>query len=303
VGAISKGLQGESLAEIGELKEAGVVALSDDGKTIKNAELMLRGLEYAKNFSLPVICHCEDSDLSADKVMNEGLVSTYLGLKGIPPIAEDIIVARDIALSEWAKQPIHIAHVSTAGTVRMIREAKLRGINITAETAPHYFTLTEEAVGTFDTNTKVNPPLRSARDVDAIKEGLRDGTIDVIASDHAPHSSVEKDVEYDNAAFGMIGLETSLALTLALVSQKVLSLSQAIEKLTCNPARILHLEKGSLQVGAEADISILDLESEFRVNVNTFRSKSRNSPFNGWRLKGQAVYSIVSGKVVFALED
>ena len=299
VGALTKGLQGESLTEIGELKEAGVVALSDDGHAVKNASVMRRGLEYAKNFSLPVICHCEDRDLSGHGVMHEGVASAYLGLRGIPSIAEEIMVARDIALSEWTKHPVHIAHVSTAGSVRIIREAKLRGVTITAETAPHYFTLTEEAVSSFDTNTKINPPLRSAQDVEAIKEGLRDGTIDVIASDHAPHSSLEKDVEYDDAAFGIIGLETSLPLTLSLVSQNVLSLKQAMEKLTCNPARVLNLNKGSLAIGADADISIVDLKAVYAVDINSFKSKSKNSPFHRWQLTGCARYTIVSGKIVF----
>jgi dihydroorotase len=299
VGALTKGLQGESLTEIGELKEAGVVALSDDGHSVKNASVMRRGLEYARNFSLPVICHCEDRDLSAHGVMHEGITSAYLGLRGIPSIAEEIIVARDIALSEWTRHPVHIAHVSTAGSVRIIREAKSRGITITAETAPHYFTLTEEAVSTFDTSTKINPPVRSAKDVEAIKEGLRDGTIDVIASDHAPHSSLEKDVEYDNATFGIVGLETSLPLTLALVEQNVLSLKQAVEKLTCNPARVLNLNRGSLTIGTAADITIVDLHAEYAVDINTFKSKSRNSPFHRWRLKGRARYTIVSGKIAF----
>jgi dihydroorotase len=299
VGALTKGLHGETLAEIGDLKEAGVVALSDDGHTIKNTEIMRRGLEYARSFSLPVICHCEDTDISSGGAMNEGIASAYLGLRGIAPVAEEIIVARDIALSEWTRHPVHIAHVSTAGSVRIIREAKLRGVNITAETAPHYFILTEEAVSSFNTNTKINPPLRSAHDVEAIKEGLRDGTLDVIATDHAPHSSLEKDVEYDNAACGIIGLETALPLVLTLVTQKVLDLSQAIQKLTINPSRILTLNKGNLGIGADADITIIDPESEVTIDIKSFRSKSRNSPFNGWRLKGKAVYTIVSGSIVF----
>lgn len=303
VGAITKDLMGESLAEIGELKEAGAVALSDDGMTIKNAEVMRRGLEYARSFSVPVICHCEDSDLSEGGVMNEGVTSTYLGMRGVPPAAEEIIIEREIALSEWTGHPVHIAHVSTAGSVRIIRDAKARGLKVTAETAPHYFSLTEEAVASFDTSTKVNPPLRSGKDVEAIKEGLRDGTIDVIASDHAPHSSLEKDLEFDNAAFGMVGLETSLPLTLSLVFNNVLTLPQAVEKYTINPARILNIDKGYLSAGADADITVIDLESEFTVDRDSFKSRSRNSPFHGWRLKGRAVYTVVSGKVVFPLKD
>jgi dihydroorotase len=299
VGALTRGLKGEELTEIGDLKEAGVVALSDDGHTVKNAAIMRRGLEYARNFSLPVICHCEDSDLSASGVMHEGVTSALLGLRGIPPVAEEIIVARDIALSEWTRHPVHIAHVSTAGSVQIIRAAKARGVKITAETAPHYFTLTEEAVRTFDTNTKINPPLRSEKDVEAIKEGLRDGTIDVIASDHAPHSSLEKDVEFDTAAFGIIGLETSLALTLRLVSQQVMSLSQAVKKMTANPAAILALDKGRLCEGADADIAIVDIDQEYAVDISAFKSKSKNSPFHGWRLKGRVLYTMVSGTMVF----
>jgi len=303
VGAITKGLAGESLAEIGELKEAGIVALSDDGRTIMNSIVMRLGLEYAQTFSLPVICHCEDAHLSEGGVMNEGITSTYLGMRGIPPAAEEIIIMRDIALSAWTGHPVHIAHVSTAGSVRIIREAKKRGSRVTAETAPHYFSLKDEAVAGFDTATKVNPPLRSQQDVEAIKEGLRDGTIDVIASDHAPHSSMEKDVEYDNAAFGMVGLETSLPLTLSLVSDNVITLPHAIEKFTINPARILNIEKGHISVGADADITIIDPVAEFTVDRKTFRSKSTNSPFNGWSLRGRAAYTIVSGKKVFPLQE
>jgi dihydroorotase len=299
VGALTRGLKGEELAEIGDLKGAGVVALSDDGHTVKNAGIMRRGLEYARNFSLPVICHCEEDDLSSGGVMHEGVTSALLGLRGIPPIAEEIIVTRDIALSAWTKHPVHIAHVSTAGSVQIIREAKARGVKITAETAPHYFTLTEEAVRTFDTNTKINPPLRSEKDVEAIKEGLRDGTIDVIASDHAPHSSLEKDVEYDTAAFGIIGLETALPLTLSLVRQQVMSLTQALEKLTVNPAAILALDKGRLCEGADADITIVDMDAEHTIDVTSFKSKSRNSPFHGWRLTGRVIYTMVSGTIVF----
>jgi dihydroorotase len=299
VGAMTKGLQGEQLAEMGDLKDAGIVAVSDDGRTIGNAEVMRRGLEYARTFNLPVICHCEDSSLSRQGVMHEGITSTRLGMRGIPPVAEEIIVARDIALAAWTGQPVHIAHVSTAGSLRSIREAKSRGIPVTAETAPHYFSLTDEAVAAFDTATKVNPPLRSRADVAAVREALRDGTLDAIASDHAPHSSLEKDLEFDNAAFGMIGLETSLSLTLALVRENVLTIAQAIEKYTVRPARILHLNKGSLSPGADADITIIDPAAAWTVDRNRFFSKSKNSPFHGWRVQGKAVYTIIAGNVVF----
>lgn len=302
VGAITKGLKGETLAEIGELKEAGVVALSDDGMTVANSEVMRRGFEYARSFSLPVICHCEDTSLSGDGVMNEGAVSTALGLKEIPPAAEDIMVARDIILSEWTGHPVHIAHVSTVGSIRIIREAKARGVRVTAETAPHFFSLTDKSVESFDTSLKVKPPLGSDQDVLAVKAGLKDGTLDVIASDHAPHSTVEKDVEFDRAAFGMIGLETTLPLSLALVAEKVLTLPQLIEKLTLNPARVLNLNKGTLQKGAEADMTIIDPEAAVVVDKNSFKSKSRNTPFHGYRLKGRAVYTIVAGRVVFSCQ-
>ena len=300
IGAITKGLKGETLAEIGELKEAGVVALSDDGRTVRNSEVMRRGLEYARSFSVPVICHCEDTFLSGEGVMNEGVVSTRLGLKEIPPMSEDIMVSRDILLSEWTGHPVHIAHVSTAGSIRIIRDAKARGVKVTAETAPHFFSLTESSVESFDTSLKVNPPLGSVDDVKAVKEGLKDGTIDVIASDHAPHSTVEKDVEFDNAAFGMVGLETSLSLSLVLVKENVLTFSQLIEKFTTNPSRVLNIDKGTLSKGADADITIIDPDVEYVVDKNLFKSRSNNSPFHGCSLKGRSVYTIVSGRVVFS---
>ncbi len=301
VAAITKGLKGEHLAEIGELKETGAVALSDDGKTIASAQVMRLGLEYAKTFSMPVMCHCQDEELSAGGVMNEGIPSTYLGMRGIPPLSEEIIVARDIAISEWVGHPVHIAHVSTAGSVRILREAKARGVRVTAETAPHYFTLTDEAVAGFSTSTKMYPPLRSREDVEAIKEGLRDGTLDVIASDHAPHSTLEKEVEFDKAAFGIIGLETSLALSLELVRDSVLTLSQLLGKMTIQPARVLGLDKGSLRAGADADITIIDPEFEYTVEAHSLQSKSKNTPFLGRQLKGRAVYTIVGGKAAFSL--
>jgi dihydroorotase len=299
VGALTMGLKGEALAEYGDMKEAGIIALSDDGKTVKSAEVMRRCIEYAKTFSLPVLCHCEDADLSAKGMMHEGVVSTFMGMRGIAPAAEELIVAREIALAEWVGHPVHIAHVSTAGSVRIIREAKARGISVTAETAPHYFTLTDEAVASFDTATKVNPPLRTQQDRDAVRQGLRDGTLEVIASDHAPHSSLEKDIEFDKAAFGMIGLETSLPLTLSLVAEGVLTLMQALEKYTINPARILHLPKGRIQSGCDADITIIDPEAAYVVDKNRLCSKSSNSPFLGRCFKGCAAYTIIAGSVVY----
>ena len=298
VGAISRGLCGESLADYGELKAAGVVAVSDDGNPVMNAQLMRRALEYAKGFELLTIAHCEDRNLTANGVMNEGVTATRLGLPGVPNAEETVMVARDIALCELTGAPLHIAHVSTKGSVRLILEAKARGLPLTAETAPHYFSLTEEAVIDYDTNAKVHPPLRTAEDRDAIRLALADGTIDVIASDHAPHTSIEKDVEFDQAANGMIGLETSLSLSLQLVEMG-LSLNDLVAKMSINPARILNLTHIGLKPGNPADLTIIDVEKRFTVDANTFQSKSRNTPFNGWELKGKPVLTMVGGKIVF----
>jgi len=298
VGAITQGLKGEALAEMGELRAAGAVAVSDDGKTVHNSELMRRALEYARTFNLPVICHCEDMAMTAGGAMNESFTSTRLGLKGIPNAAEEIVVARDIALAELTGCPVHIAHVSTEGAVRIIRDAKSRGVQVTAETAPHYFTLTEEQVAAFDTSVKVNPPLRSARDVAAIKEGLQEGVLDVIATDHAPHSSLEKDVEFDYASPGMVGLETALPLSLQLVAQGIVSLPALVATMTVHPAKILGIPKGTLSPGSDADITIIDVSMKTCIDVRKFYSKSRNSPFHGWELDGGAVYTIVKGTVI-----
>jgi dihydroorotase len=298
VAALTMGLQGTALTEMGDLKAAGAVALSDDGCSVADAQVMRLALEYARSFELPVLCHCEDSSLSAGGAMHEGAVSAVLGLRAIAPIAEELITHRDIALAEWVGHPVHIQHVSTAGAVRIIRDAKARGVMVTAETAPHYFTLTDEMVRSFDTNTKMNPPLRSAADVAAIKAALADGTIDVIASDHAPHSSLEKDVEFDHAAFGIIGLETTLPLTLALVREGVLSLAQAVEKLTCNPAAVLGYERARLKVGSAADVTIIDPGLLWTLDRNQLQSLSCNTPFLGQTFTGRAVYTIVGGAVV-----
>ena len=299
VGAISQGQRGEVLAEYGELKEAGVVAVSDDGQAVMNSQLMRRALEYAQVFDLPVISHAEDRDLAADGVMNESLVSTRLGLREIPSAAEDVMVFRDCSLAELTGGQLHIAHVSSGGSVELVRQFKARGVRVTAEATPHHFTLTDEALEDFDTNLKVNPPIRSSKDLAAIHQGLADGTIDAIATDHAPHSTIEKDVEFDYAAFGMIGLETALPLTLQLVEKGILSPLEALSKLTCNPAKILGLELGRLSSGLQADITLIDPLREFTVDVNLFRSKSRNSPFHGWQLKGCAVVVLRDGKVIF----
>lgn len=297
IGAITKGSRGEELSEMGELHSAGCVGVSDDGKPVMNAAIMRRAMEYAKVFDLPVISHCEDISLSKQGVMNEGLISTKLGLRGIPSAAEEVMVARDISLAELTGCRVHIAHVSTAGSVRSIREAKHRGIRATAETCPHYFTLTEEAVQGYNTMAKMNPPLRTAQDVQEIKKGLADGTIDVIATDHASHALDEKTVEFDFAPFGIVGLETALGLTLKLVDEKVFSLQDAIRKLSLNPASILKLNKGTLSVGNDADITIVDPECEWVVEPAKFKSRSRNTPFAGWKLKGRAVQTIVGGKL------
>lgn len=298
VGGVTKGLRGEELSEIGELKDAGVVAISDNGNPIMNTQIMRQALEYAKMFELPVISHCEDLNLSRGGAMNEGYMSTVLGLKGIPKEAEEIMVARDLRLARMTGGLLHIAHVSTAGSVDLIRGAKRNGIKVTCETAPHYFTLTEEAVSSFDTNTKMYPPLRTRDDVQAIREGLADGTIDCISSDHAPHLDVEKDQEYALAPFGIIGLETILPLIITeLVDRNVLALSEAIAKMTVNPARILGLNRGTLSQGSVADITIIDLDLAKTID-GKFASKSKNSPFIGSRLKGFAVATIVEGEVV-----
>ena len=298
VAAISKGLEGKGLCEYGELKDAGAVALSDDGRPVMNSQLMRRALEYAKGFGMLVISHCEDLELAGNGVMNEGAFATRMGLPGIPNAAESVMVMRDIALCELTRSRLHIAHVSTKESVEAIRAAKKRGAAVTAETAPHYFTLTEDAVGEYDTHAKMNPPLRSAQDREAVLEGLADGTLDVIATDHAPHSSLEKEVEFDHAANGIIGLETSLSLSLRLVEKGILSLSSLVEKMATNPARILGLEK-SLAPGSVADITLIDPDFGYMADAGKFQSRSRNTPFDGWEMKGRAILTMVGGVVVF----
>jgi dihydroorotase len=299
VGSLTAGSQGERLAEMGELKEAGCVAVSDDGKPVCNAELMRRALEYARGMDIPVISHSEELSLVGEGVMNEGFTSTELGLKGIPRVAEDIATARDVMLAEYTKSPIHIAHVSTRGALRVIRNAKLRGVRVTCETAPHYFTLTDDAVRGYNTNARMNPPLREADDVAAIREGLQDGTIDAIATDHAPHHNDEKDVEFNVALNGIIGLETSLPLSLALVDQGVLSISQLIDRMSFRPSHILSLGRGTLKVGAPADITVIDPSAEWVVEAEKLAGKSKNSPWLGKKMKGAAVATIVGGNLVF----
>lgn len=302
IGAISKGLRGEELSEIDELKEAGVVGLSDDGRPVANALLMRRAMEHARASDLVIIPHCEDPHLSVNGVMNEGEISLELGLRGIPSASEEVMVARDIILAEWTGCPLHIAHVSTAGSVSLIREAKSRGVGVTAEVTPHHLFLTQDIVRQRGTNAKVNPPLRTQRDVEALRRGLTDGTIDVIASDHAPHAVVDKEVDYERAAFGISGLETLVGLTLSLVHQRILSLDEWVRKLSVNPAAILNIPGGSLAPGRSADMTILDMECPWEVDSQRFRSKGKNSPFGGWSIRGMVKMTIVDGAVVYGTE-
>ncbi len=297
VGAISCALEGARLAEYGDLKSAGAVAVSDDGKPVTNAQLMRRALEYARGVGLPVISHCEDPHLSSG-VMNEGSIATRLGLSGIPNAAESVMVMRDIALCALTGSPLHIAHVSTRESVAAIRAAKKQGIPVTAETAPHYFTLTDAAVEDYNTHAKMNPPLRSEADRQAVQEGLADGTIDVIATDHAPHSTLEKAVEFDAAANGIIGLETAVPLGLALVDAGVMTIDALIEKMAVNPGRVIGVKR-RIAKGEPADITIIDMNRKFTYRAAQGCSKSINSPFDGWEFKGKAMYTLVSGRVVF----
>ena len=299
IGAVSVGLAGEELAEIGGMHQAGIVGLSDDGMPVMNPRLMRRAMEYGHMLELPILSHCEDHRLSTDGAMHEGVVSTALGLIGVPAIAENVMVYRDIQLAALTGAHLHIQHVSTAEAVDLVRRAKERGITVTAEACPHHFTLTHEAVRGYDTSTKVNPPLRTAADVEAIKTGLQDGTLDVIASDHAPHHVSEKDQDYAAAPAGMIGLETSVGLALRLYHEGVLSLPQVIAKYTVHPASILGVPYGTLRVGGSADVTILDPDYPYEVEATTLRSRSKNSPFLGWRLRGAAVATLVSGEVIF----
>lgn len=299
VAAISKGMRSESLTEFGDIKQAGAVAVSDDGRPVTNSELMRRAIEYGHFYGLSVISHCQDLDLSHRGVMHEGTISTKLGLHGIPAASEEVMVVREILLAKLTGCPVHIAHVSTEGSVAFIRQAKEQGIPVTAETAPHYFSLDHRALIDLDTNAKMYPPLRETKDVEAIKRGLSEGIIDVIATDHAPHSALDKDVEFDKAAFGIIGLETALPLTLKLVRDGLMDLPSAIAKLSCNPATILGVKGGTIEEGKEADLTVIDLNREYVVQKDGFKSKSRNSPFIGWTMKGKAMLTMVGGRIVW----
>jgi len=303
IAAITQKLEGERLSEMADLKDAGAIAFSDDGRPVMNNELMRRAFEYSKMFKLPLIQHSEMLDLTEGGCMNEGMVSTELGLKGMPAEAEDIMVYRDIALLEKTGGRLHVAHISSKNSVDLVRQAKSRGLSVTCEVAPHHFTLTDEAVRGYDTNTKMSPPLRAIDDVEAIKEGLRDGTIDIIATDHAPHDIADKQVEYQNACFGIVGLETALPLSLKLVDEKILSMGDVIKKLTSTPADIFNLKAGSLSLDNEADLLIFNPNLEYSIDISKFHSKSKNSPFDGWKVKGKVIHTLVKGKTAYSVNE
>lgn len=300
IGAITKGLKGEEMAAIAGMKKAGAVAISDDGVSVKNARLMRLAMEYAKGFQIKCLCHCEDKDLVDGGVVHEGLSGTIAGLKGIPRAAEDVMIARDIALAETLDTAVHICHVSTYSGVRIIRDAKKAGIRVTAETCPHYYSFTDEVIRTYDTNTKVNPPIREEVDKQAILEGLKDGTLDCIVTDHAPHHADDKNVEYNLAAFGISGIETSFGFAITnLYHAGVLTLNEIADKMSYNPAQILGLDGGEIKEGGVADLMIADLEEEWVIDPQQFVSKGKNNPFSGYPLRGVVKYTIVDGEVKY----
>jgi dihydroorotase len=302
-GSISKNLAGEELSPIGSLAQAGIVAITDDGHCIQNHELMRRAVEYARMVGVPLLDHCQDYNLVANGVVHEGYWSTLLGLPGWPAAGEEAIVMRNILLAELCDHHVHCQHLSTAGSVRLIREARERGVKISGEVCPHHIALTDEAIQNFDTNYKVNPPLRSQTDVDALLEGIADGTLSILCSDHAPHANFEKEVEFDAAPFGIIGLETELGLFLDLLVHKhrKIDIVRLLEMYTVEPARLLRINAGTLSIGAPADVTLIDPDLEWTVRIDKFESASRNSPFDGWKLKGRAVRTIVEGKTVWKL--
>lgn len=300
VGAITKGEQGEELAEMGKMKEAGAVAVSDDGRPVERAVMMRHAIEYASDFGLPVLSHCEDKSLAEGGSVNEGYYSMLTGLKGISAASEEIMASREILLAEALNRPVHLCHISTKGTVRMVREAKARGVRVTAETCPHYFAADDSMVATFDARTKVNPPLRDLDDVAAIKVGLQDGTIDAIVTDHAPHAFDEKNVEYQLAAFGISGIETSFALSYTnLVETGLLSLEKLSELMTTNPAKILGIPYGEIKEGGLADLVVVDLGAEWIIDPADFRSKGKNTPFAGRRVHGKVLMTLVEGQIKY----
>jgi dihydroorotase len=302
-GSISKNLAGEDLAPIGSLAQAGVVAITDDGHCVQNNELMRRAVEYARMVGVPVLDHCQDYNLVGNGVVHEGYWSTLLGLPGWPAAGEEAIVARNVLLAGCCDHRIHCQHISAGGSVRLLREARARGVRISGEVCPHHIALTDESTQNFDTDFKINPPLRAQRDIDALLEGIADGTLDILASDHAPHAKFEKEVEFDAAPFGIVGLETELGLFIDLLfhRHKTIGLPRLIQMLTINPARLLGLESGTLSLGAPADITLIDPDLEWTVDAGTFQSTSRNTPFHGWKLKGRAVRTIVAGDTVWQL--
>lgn len=303
-GAITKGLAGEEMAPIGSMVQAGVVAITDDGRCVQNHELMRRAVEYARMFDLAVFDHCQDYSLVANGIMHEGRWSTILGLPGWPRAGEELIVMRNLLLADLCETRIHCQHLSSGGSVRLLREAHRRGVPVSGELCPHHIALTDESICHFDTNYKMNPPLRTQKDIDALLEAVADGTISVLASDHAPHAAFEKEVEFDQAPFGILGLESELGLFLTLLIHRhhVIDLPRLIEMYTANPARLLRLAKGTLQPGADADITLIGPDLEWTYRVRESRSKSRNSPFDGWQLKGRAVRTIVAGQTVWRSE-
>ena len=302
-GAISKNLDGEELAPIASVVQSGVVAITDDGKCVQNHELMRRAVEYARMVGVPVLDHCQDYNLVGNGVVNEGEWSTLLGLSGWPAAGEEAVVMRNILLAELCDHHIHCQHISTAGSVRLIREARARGVKISGEVCPHHIALTDASIQNFDTNCKMNPPLRTQRDIDAIIEGIADGTLTIFCSDHAPHAAFEKEVEFDQAPFGIVGLETELGLFIDILlhKRKAISINRLIEMFTVEPAKLLKLDAGALSIGAKADVTLIDPDREWTVDASKFESLSRNTPFHSWKLKGRAVRTIVGGKTVWAL--
>ena len=303
IGAITKGLNGESLSDMGELKEAGCIGYSDDGRPVMDSELMRRAFEYSRMFGLPCIQHSEILELTQGGCMNEGVISTELGLKGMPVEAEDIMVFRDICLLRKTGGRLHVAHISSGGAVELVRQAKAKGLPVTCEVAPHHFTLTEEACRNYDTNAKMSPPLRTHEDLELIKEGLRDGTIDIIATDHAPHDVADKQMEFSKACFGIVGLETALPLTLKMVDEKVITLQKAVDLLTHQPCRLFNLDKGSLGVGRDADIVIFNPKTQYTIEPEKFKSRSKNSPYKGWKVRGKVLHTLVAGKTVYSASN
>lgn len=301
IGSITKNQEGKELANIGKMKEAGICAISEDGKSVEDAGIMKKAMLYAKMFQLPVLSHCEDPSLVGGGVMNAGEVAALLGLKGVPKEAEEVMVARDIILAGSTGVHLHLCHVSTKGSLDFIRLGKQRGISLTAEVCPHHFTLTDQAVEGYDANTKMSPPLRSQEDVEAMKQALKEGWIDIIATDHAPHHQDEKNCEYEKAANGIVGLETAVPLGITeLVETKILTPMEWVEKMSTNPAKLLKIPKGTLQEGQVADITIIDPHQEYTIDIHSFASKSKNSPFHGKKVKGKVLYTIVEGKIVVA---